>query len=60
MEQGLAEANSSGKLYFFKLQFMKYVECMHFKHKRIDCNNKFGGHHASQIGNIQQWRPHWI
>ena len=48
-ENGLTEANSSGILYFYKLkyvpviEFLKYFEYMHFKHKHINCNHKIWG-----------------
>ena len=29
---------------------MKYFECMHSKHKHMDCNHKIWGHHATKIG----------
>ena len=42
-------ANSSGILHFFKLKyvpvigFLKYFECMHYKHKHMDLNHKIWG-----------------
>ena len=30
---------------------MKYFECLHLKHKHMDCNHKiWGGHHVSKFG----------
>ena len=31
---------------------MKYLKCMHFKHKHMDYNVKIRGHHASKFAII--------
>ena len=31
------------------INFLKYCERMHFKHKRMDCNRKIRGHYASKF-----------